>query len=599
MNICYSCKEITNLSVINFSCNHKLCIHCIHRSIITSKIDYINTIQQREYSCLCYNGTVLLNMKDIKSLLVLSLNDSSKPLCQEHNKEYKQFCFDCRKGICKECLDATHSSHDTGNLKFRCSIHNSKFVFSKKSVGKLMCKECTNNPNGIVSYDEYKELLKNKVSLIKTNLPPINENIHRNSLTNLTTKIADLFEILICFLQKIRDNTLDHINELNESLQDAFIVDELLIKKYYQDINNLQDNLEYGGYFDQPLYLPNLDFPSIDHFKRQFEVIKKQISNFGNGLLNVKSLESNSNNCHMIKEQKIDNSYDIQILIPKNNIIREFDHSINETKHLDGHINSVLCLTKINEDLIASGSVDSKIKIWNIRSNECIKTLEEHNKSVYTLAVLQNGFLASGSADKTIGIWNKDYTCIKKIEEHKSSIYSLLALNNKWLVSGSGDRLIKVFDSEDNFKCIYTLEGHNRTVMSIKQLSNNYLVSISSDQYIIIWSFTDQFRKVKEWDTGSSGYSLCILSNNKIASGHQDNIIRIWDTSTMECLSKLEGHTNWVCALLLLSNGYLVSSGWNNEVIVWKPTNDSKVFKEEKNICNDGGYVYSMIETFI
>ena len=118
-------------------------------------------------------------------------------------------------------------------------------------------------------------------------------------------------------------------------------------------------------------------------------------------------------------------------------------------------------------------------------------------------------------------------------------------MHNGWLVSGSIDQKIKVWRKVD-YECIYTLEGHTNSVSSIKQLPNNDLVSISLDRRIIVWSFNESFKKVKEWDTGSDGYCLCIIDNDRIASGHADNIIRIWNHSTKELVAKLEGHSGRV-----------------------------------------------------
>jgi len=55
---------------------------------------------------------------------------------------------------------------------------------------------------------------------------------------------------------------------------------------------------------------------------------------------------------------------------------------------------------------LASGSVDSKIKIWDTNKGVEIKTLTGHTNSVWSLAVLPDGSLASVSDDKTIKIWD-------------------------------------------------------------------------------------------------------------------------------------------------------------------------------------------------
>jgi len=54
---------------------------------------------------------------------------------------------------------------------------------------------------------------------------------------------------------------------------------------------------------------------------------------------------------------------------------------------------------------LASGSWDSKIKIWDTVKGIELKTLTGHSNPVYSLAVLSDGSLARGSY-KTIIIWD-------------------------------------------------------------------------------------------------------------------------------------------------------------------------------------------------
>lgn len=56
--------------------------------------------------------------------------------------------------------------------------------------------------------------------------------------------------------------------------------------------------------------------------------------------------------------------------------------------------------------MLASGSYDQTIKIWNPYDGVLMKSLSGHAKYVQTLAVLNDGRLSSGSGDETIKIWN-------------------------------------------------------------------------------------------------------------------------------------------------------------------------------------------------
>jgi WD40 repeat protein len=73
-------------------------------------------------------------------------------------------------------------------------------------------------------------------------------------------------------------------------------------------------------------------------------------------------------------------------------------------KLLSGHTNSVLSLAVLPDGSLASGSDDTKIKIWDTMKGIEIKTLNGHTSSVLSLAVLPDGSLASGSY-KQIFLW--------------------------------------------------------------------------------------------------------------------------------------------------------------------------------------------------
>jgi WD40 repeat protein len=57
----------------------------------------------------------------------------------------------------------------------------------------------------------------------------------------------------------------------------------------------------------------------------------------------------------------------------------------------------------IKDNLIISGSDDKTIKIWDIDSGKCIKTLEGHTNCVNSVQTINN-LIISGSFDKTIRI---------------------------------------------------------------------------------------------------------------------------------------------------------------------------------------------------
>ena len=78
----------------------------------------------------------------------------------------------------------------------------------------------------------------------------------------------------------------------------------------------------------------------------------------------------------------------------------------NLIKTLSSHTDLVLSLAVLPDNMLASGSADQTIKIWDTVNGKELTTLNGHTSYVASLAVLPGNKLASGSYDKTIKIWD-------------------------------------------------------------------------------------------------------------------------------------------------------------------------------------------------
>ena len=68
--------------------------------------------------------------------------------------------------------------------------------------------------------------------------------------------------------------------------------------------------------------------------------------------------------------------------------------------HRAGHSDAVRALAVANDRLF-SGSYDGTVKVWDVKSMECLQTLAGHTGPVRTL-VYSGGHMFSGSYDKTV-----------------------------------------------------------------------------------------------------------------------------------------------------------------------------------------------------
>lgn len=130
-----------------------------------------------------------------------------------------------------------------------------------------------------------------------------------------------------------------------------------------------------------------------------------------------------------------------------------------------------------NGRLIASGSGDRTVRLWDIETNQQVLQLLIDD-GVTTVAISpDNRYVAAGSLDKSVRVWDTSTGfLVERLEGefgHMDSVYSVaFAPNGKDLVSGSLDKTIKMWElapppsrmmtsqGPRGGKCIKTFEGH-------------------------------------------------------------------------------------------------------------------------------------------
>ncbi len=78
-------------------------------------------------------------------------------------------------------------------------------------------------------------------------------------------------------------------------------------------------------------------------------------------------------------------------------------------------------------ELLASGSFDKAIKIWNVNDGQLIRTINGHLKAVLSVVLSKDGqHLANGGDDSTAKLWNAhDWSLILTFAGDSEHIYSV------------------------------------------------------------------------------------------------------------------------------------------------------------------------------
>lgn len=103
-----------------------------------------------------------------------------------------------------------------------------------------------------------------------------------------------------------------------------------------------------------------------------------------------------------------------------------------------GHTNGVTAIDILDDKILASGSYDSTIKIWDLDTGNELRTLQGHTRGIRSLQ-LDDSKLISASLDHTIKIWNwHTGVCLNTLQCHSGGVISV-NFDGEYLASGSID----------------------------------------------------------------------------------------------------------------------------------------------------------------
>jgi WD40 repeat protein len=233
-------------------------------------------------------------------------------------------------------------------------------------------------------------------------------------------------------------------------------------------------------------------------------------------------------------------------------------------KNLTGHTHTIFDVISLPNDQLAS--CGTTINIWNLKTGKLLKTLRVsglvktlillHNNGLYFASAQSTAaYMADGSIeDAFISIWNiKSGHNVAKLKGHENWVQCMCTLNESHLASGSVDQKIKLWNYQ-NGRDVKTLSGHSSIVKALVLLCNGHLASASVDQTIRIWEIENKFKLIKVlFGHEETVNCLTVLTNGNLASGSLDKTINIWhfspnskysSNSTTHCKSVFKTNLN-------------------------------------------------------